>query len=151
MANWVKYNKGKKRQATDPIDWDNDVFKLIILKTAPSVDPVSAGSLGDTGLEFVSDLVPGTNEVVGTGYARPTCTITVTGPTSGVIAIDASNDPSFAQNAGGFGNGQYAVLFKDKGGADTANPILYAADFGAVFGNVAGPLTLTLNGIVDIS
>jgi hypothetical protein len=142
MATLTLYNKFKKREITEPIDWDTNSFTLLLLK------PAHTPSTGDAGHEFIADV--DANEVTGTNYARKPLTITVGGPTSGVVAIDASNDPSYAQDAGGFSDARYGIVAKDTGN-DATSALVGIVDFGVSVGNVAGPLTVQVNGIIDRS
>lgn len=144
MATWAFYNKWKSRQLNGNASnfASATAVKLIIIKTSPTVVPTSGGSLGDTGLAFVSDLVPGTNEVSGTNYARTAFgTMTVSAPSSGVVTVSGTSI-TFAQSAGGFANGEYGVLADVSSGVDSTSPVIMAVDFGATFGNVAGALTI---------
>lgn len=144
MAAWSFYNKWKSRQLNGNASnfASATAVKVIIIKTSPTVVPTSAGNLGDTGLAFVSDLVPGTNEVTGTNYARTAFgTMTVSAPASGVVTVSGTSI-TFAQSGAGFSNGQYLVLADVSSGLDTTSPVIAAVDLTTTFGNVAGALTI---------
>lgn len=86
-----------------------------------------------------------TNEVTGTGYTAGGATLA--SPTvvdsAGTITFDAA-DITWAQNAAGFSNARYMVIYKDTGTAATSTLVGYI-DFGADKGNVAGDLIIQFN------
>ncbi|MEO7481096.1 MAG: hypothetical protein ABIT70_10840 [Sulfuriferula sp.] len=98
--------------------------------------------------QFYGDLVPATNEVVGTNYtargnaaATPTWTMNA----SGVITFSATNPAIWLQNAAGFSLGRRAILYYDTGVDTTSGLVGYSDDFGANSGNVAGDFSVAFN------
>lgn len=93
-----------------------------------------APSVTNSGVQFVAD-VTGTNaEVTGTGYARQTLTgVTVTNDGSVNTQVDWSfANITFAQNAAGFTNARYAILYTTQiGTADASWPVIAVCDLGA--------------------
>jgi hypothetical protein len=114
MATWTFYNKWKKRQLSTATDFSAGNIQFLLLKAGTLIGgqtPVNAANTGDSGNAFVSDLVPGTNEVTGTNYARTALgTQGLSGPTSGVVTF-AGAGVTYAQSGAGFTNAQYVVLF----------------------------------------
>lgn len=144
MASWSFYNKWKSRQLNgNATNFSSaTAVKLILIITSPSVVPTSGGSLGDTGLAFVSDLVPGSNEVTGTNYARTAFgTMTVSAPSSGVVTVSGTAI-TYTSSGSGFSNAQYLVLADVSSGSDATSPVIMAANIGTTFGNTAGNLTI---------
>jgi len=91
---------------------------------------------------FWSDAVA--NEVSGTGYTAGGETLANLSVTraAGVITVTA-DDPSWAQNAAGFANGRYLIIYADTGVAATS-PLVSYTDAVSDVGNVAGPLNITI-------
>lgn len=96
-----------------------------------------------TGVQYVADVTSGNAEVTGTGYARQTlASITVAFGSGDDVDYGFANI-TFSQNAGGFSNGRYGVLFYDTGGADLTNPVIAILDFGQTVSVVGGDLVLS--------
>jgi len=148
MALIAKYNKflltqmnggidttgGSTSGAARVVDFDTDTIK-VMLTTATYVPNAATQSTK----------VSVTNEVTGTGYTAGGATLatkTVT-DTTGTITFDA-DDVTFTQNAAGFSNARYAVIYKDTGTAATSTLVGWV-DFQADKGNVAGDLILQWN------
>lgn len=120
------------------IDFDSDTIKCALVVVGAGIPSTSK-----TGIQFVSD-VTGTNaEVTGTGYARQTLAALT-------VAFGAGDDVdwsftaiTFLQNAAGFTNARYGVIFKDTGGADSTNPVICIIDLNATISVVPGDLVLT--------
>jgi hypothetical protein len=119
--------KLKKSQAngSEVIDFDTDTIKAMIVQAGSGMPDTSK-----TGVQYVSDVTAANTEVTGTGYARQAITgSTVAFDATGTTIVDWSfGDITFAQNAAGFANGAYIILYKDKGGADSANPVIGVGD-----------------------
>jgi hypothetical protein len=141
---WTFFNKNKNFIASG-INLNNGQIKVLLLKAGTligGVAPTAAANVGDAGLQYVADLVPGTNEVSGTNYARTAFgSQGVSGPVSGVWTF-AGTGPSYAQSASGFNNGQYAVAFDDSGASDATKKLIAIDDLGGSVGNVAALLQL---------
>ena len=141
MATLVFYNKFKEAQldgssTNTPIDFDTDTIK-VGLTTSTYVPNAATDAFWST---------PEANEVVGTNYTAAGTAIgslTVT-ESAGVVTVDGA-DVTWLQNAGGFANARFAVIYKDAGGATTADPLVGYIDFTADKGNVSGDLTIQWN------
>lgn len=122
---------------SEVVDFDTDLIKMMLVVAGAGIPSTSK-----TGVQYVSDVTSTNAEVTGTGYARQTMTCSV--------AFGAGDDVDFSfptvtflQNAAGFTNARYGVVLKDKGGADSANPVLAIIDLNAVISVVPGDLTLS--------
>ena len=130
--------------ANGVIDLDTDTIKVMLLTNTE----VPATDTDD----FIDDFVA--NEVAtGSSYSAggPTVSPTVSTPSSGVITIDMA-DLVIAQDATGFTDARYAVLYKDSG-VDSTSPIFAWANLGADKSIVGGSLTLAIDaaGIFTVS
>ena len=114
-------------------------LKLAIVTASYTVDQAAH--------DFWNDV--SANEVSGTGYtaggntcASPTWT---DGGAGGDVTFDANDPAVWSQNAAGFSNGRYAILYYDTGTSSTSRLVGYSANFGADAGNVAGDFSVTFN------
>ena len=108
-----------------PINFGSDTLKCLLVVVGGGIPATTK-----TGIRYVSD-VTGTNaEVTGTGYARQTLTaVTVAYDGTATTQVDFSHAAiTFSQNAAGFTNARYVILYKDAGGADSANPVFLVFD-----------------------
>lgn len=123
------------------LDWSADTIKMALVKSAANPDEAVH--------DFWNDL--NTHEVSGTGYTAGGQTLT--GKTenlvSGVGRFGASDPTGYTQNAGGFADARYAVLYKDTGTASTS-PLICFADLGGNVGNVSGALTFNFDTTNDL-
>ena len=122
------------------IDLANDTLKFMLLRVGYVPDAATD--------EVIADLVPGTNEVSGTGYAAGgiAATITVVND-AGTIRVTAS-DLIIAQNAGGFTDARTWVLYQEHGTpADANNKLVCWGDFGADKSIVTGSLTVDFENV----
>lgn len=98
--------------------------------------------------QFYTDVVPGTNEVTGTGYtARGNACATPgwTGPDgAGLLTFDASDPATWSQNAAGFTLGRRAIIYFDTAVNGTSTLVAYSDDFGADVSNVAADFSIAL-------
>ena len=138
---WVAFHKWKQAQLDGqsqpnaPVDFNNDSIALLLLKS--TADP--ATNVGTW--EDVADAVASSAEVTGTNYARKDLagvTVTLSG---GTVTVDASDPTAYAQDASGFDDARYAILYK-KATADASAPVIAYYDFGSNKGNTTGSLTL---------
>lgn len=148
MATISKYNKflltqmnggndttgSSTASAARVVDFDTDTLKVMLTTSAYTPSATAHAAKNSV-----------TNEVTGTNYTAGGATLgTVTVVDStGTITFDAA-DTSWTQNAGGFTNARYAVIYKDTGTAATSSLIGWI-DFGADKGNVSGDLILQWN------
>ncbi|MDM0042156.1 hypothetical protein QTI05_24170 [Variovorax sp. J22R193] len=116
------------------VDFDSDTIKVSL-----HTSTYSPSATGHAAYNSV------TNEVTGSGYTSGG--ITLTSPTvvdtAGTIAFDAA-DITWSQNASGFTNARYAVIYKSTGTAATSTLIGWI-DFVADKGNVSGDLVMQWN------
>lgn len=92
--------------------------------------------------DFRDDL--GANEVSGTGYTaggQQLDNITVTMDGSGNVKVD-TDDETFLQNAAGFTNARYAIVYKRLGGAASADRLIAYGNLASDKGTVAGDLII---------
>lgn len=136
---WNLYDQFRLRQhESTGIDLEAVTVKVAIVTSAYTPDQ----NLHD----FWSDV--SANEVSGTGYtaggnAAATPTVTLSG--AGLVTFDAADPAAWAQDAGGFTNGRRFIVYADSGVASTSLLIAYSDAEASDFGNVDGPVTLTLN------
>lgn len=116
------------------VDFDTDTIKVML--TTSAYTPSATGHAAKNSV---------TNEVTGSGYTAGGATLTSLSVTdsSGTITFDAA-DVTWSQNASGFTNARYAIIYKDTGVAATSTLIAYI-DLGADKGNVDGDLILQFN------
>ena len=132
MAALTKYQKFIKNHflGVAPVKFDGTENISVALCTSAYVPDASA----HTNLSHI------TNEVTGTGYARKQLTGIVPTETNGVFTFDAA-DVTWLQNASGFTNARYAIVFKS--GADGANsPLIGYMDLGGDKGITGGDFSI---------
>ena len=138
MPTWNTFDKFKTASlnGVDTVDFDTDTLKIALITStlAPNADTH----------DFWNDL--STNEVSGTNYTAGGEALTTKAVTeaAGTVTFD-SDDVSWTQNAAGFSNARYAVLYKDTGTPATS-PLILWLDFGADKGNTAGNLSIQMAG-----
>ena len=148
MAAIAKYNKflltqmnggqdttgGSTASAARVIDFDTDTLKIML---------VTAAYTPNAGTHAVKASV--TNVVVGAGYTAGGVALTgvTLVETSGTIVLDA-NDITWAQNASGFTNARYAIIYKDTGSAATSTLFAYS-DLGGDKSTVSGDFIFQFN------
>lgn len=134
----AKLVKSQMINAGPQIKFDTDTLKCMVVVAGSGIPSTSK-----TGVQYVSD-VTGTNaEVTGTGYARQTLSSVTVAFGSGDDVDFSFANITFAQNAAGFTNGRYGVIFKDAGGADSGNPVVAILDLNATVSVVGGDLVLS--------
>ena len=128
MASLI-FNKALEAWARGSIDFDTDTFKRMLTTSGYSENK-------DTH-DFRDDV---TNEVAGTGYSAggATCSVTVT--------LDTANDRvdiAFATTTWTTSTitARKAVVYKSRGGAASADEVIYVNDFGADVSTTAGTFT----------
>jgi hypothetical protein len=117
MANGV-YNKAKAEIAKNTIDLDGSTLKVMLVKSTYTFDPdhdfVDNGGAND----------PIDHEISVSGYSRQTLTTkVVTQDNTNDFAYLDADDTVFSALASGQTVGG-AVLYRDAGGADSANPCI---------------------------
>lgn len=123
-------------EAKGAVDFDTDSFKVMLLTSSytPNKDTHTKRS----------DL---TNEVVGTGYTAGGAAATVT-----VGAVDTANDRVDITLGGASWTtatitARYAAYYKARGGASSADELVYINDFGSDVTSTAGTFTLNASTI----
>ena len=148
---WVVYGKYIENLFTQavPVDFDDNSTTTVKIALATS----SYSPNIDTDQYWTA----GSNyEVTGSNYTTKgnSCdNKTVSSPSSGVVTVDADDPAVWSQDAAGFSDARYAIMFKDTGTSNNS-PLVAYYDLGTNQGNVAGDLTLTLdaaNGIFTAS
>ncbi len=132
---WVPHSAPVERQhdGTQSIDYDSVVGGTVIkigIVTESVIDP-------DTDTLFTGLTAVGT----ATAWTGPvTLANTTFALATGDGVFDADDIAQIAQDAGGFTNGRSLVIFED------VNKFIICHEIAAaVFGNVAGPITITFN------
>lgn len=130
MASFI-FSSAVRDEAVGNIDYDSDVFGVMLLTDAATPNKDTWAKRSDV-----------TNEVVGTGYTAGGATVTVS-----VGAVDTANDRvdiSLGGNtwANASITARYAVYFKKRGGAATADELVAVNDFGANVTSTAAAFAL---------
>lgn len=130
MASFV-FNSALRDEAVGNIDYDTDTFKVMLLTSAATPNKDTWAKRSDV-----------TNEVTGTGYTAGGAAATVT-----VGAVDTANDRveitlGGASWAASTITARYAVYYKSRGGAATADELIAVNDFGADVTSTNGTFTL---------
>lgn len=140
MATIVKYHTWQEfvLDGTSVVDWDTDTIKVALTTSAYTPDTATHSYFSSV-----------TNEVSGDGYLAGGAVIgnISVSQTGGVTTVDG-DDVSWLQEAAGFTNARYAVIYKDTGTPATSLLIGYI-DLLSDRGNVNGTLSLQwhVNGI----
>ncbi|AMO36616.1 hypothetical protein [Thauera humireducens] len=130
MTSFV-FNSALRDEAVGNIDYDTDTFKVMLLTSAASPNKDTWAKRSDV-----------TNEATGTGYPAGGAAATVT-----VGAVDTANDRveitlGGAAWAASTITARYAVYYKSRGGAATADELIAVNDFGADVTSTNGTFTL---------
>ena len=125
------FNSAIRDEAVGNIDYDTDTFGVMLLTSAATPNKDTWAKRSDV-----------TNEVVGTGYTAGGATVTVT-----VGAVDTANDRVDITLGGNtWANAtitaRYAVYYKKRGGAATADELVAVNDFGADVTSTAAAFAL---------
>jgi len=146
------FNKFKKAQldgaaplSSMPVDFDTDTIKLAVLTAEPDTgdsstdehwDDVSADQVSTGGTEYTGPVTLGSVNIT---------------LSSGVVSVDYA-DVVINQDASGFSNGTWVVVFKDTGTPATS-PLILKGELGTAKGNTGGSLTFSwhTNGLFQLS
>lgn len=122
------------------IDFDTDTLKCMIVQAGSGIPSTSK-----TGVQYVSDVTATNTEVSGTGYSRQTLSgVTVAFDGTGTTLVDFSfSDITFTQNAAGFSNGAYVILYKDVAATDSSSPVFLVFDPNQTLSVTGGDLVLS--------
>lgn len=131
MANFV-YGSAKLDLVVSNIKLDTDTLKVMLVTA--TYTPVNTHTKR-------SDI---TNEVVGTGYTAGGTAVTGQSATrsGGVVTFTCSNLSWATATITARG----AVFYKARGGASSADELLYYADFGADITSTAAAFNVVING-----
>ncbi len=119
MASFI-FNSALADEAKGAIDFDTDSFKVMLLTSSASPNKDTWAKRSDV-----------TNEVSGTGYTAGGAAVTVT-----VGSVDTAND-RVDVSLGGYTwttatiTARYAVYYKARGGASSADELVVVIDFGS--------------------
>jgi hypothetical protein len=130
MASFI-YNSALFDEAKGSIDYDTDTFKVMLCTSTYTPNKDTHTKRSDV-----------TNEVTGTGYTAGGNTITVT-----VAAVDTTNDRVDITLGGTTWTtatitARYAVYYKARGGASSADELVAVNDFGSDVTSTAATFTL---------
>lgn len=134
MASFL-YNSAKVKIFTGVIDLDTDTFKVMLLTSSYTPDRDSH--------VFRSDL---TNEVSGTGYTAGGATlasVTVTQDNTNDRAVFDAADTTWSSST--IAAARYAVIYKSRGGAASADELVCLIDFASDRSSDGGPFTISWN------
>jgi hypothetical protein len=117
MASLI-FNSALRDEAVGSLDYDTDTFKVMLLTSTATPNKDTWTKRSDV-----------TNEVTGTGYTAGGATATVT-----VAATDTANDRVVITLGGAAWTtstitARYAVYYKSRGGASSADEIIALVDF----------------------
>ena len=133
MASLI-YNSAIRDEATGAIDYDTDTFYAMLVTSAYTPDKDTHAKRSAV-----------TNEVTGAGYTAGGQAVTAT-----VAAVDTANDrvvitfashnwPTATITARG------EVVYKRRGGASSADELVYYNDFGSDITSTAGTFTVAVS------
>ena len=116
-------------QYIDFTDHAGSTFKMLLV-----VAGSGAPNVTNSGVQFVADVTGSNAEVTGTGYSRATLSgVAVTNDGTTNTQVDWNwSTVTFAQNASGFTNARYAVIYTTQlGSADASYPVVCIIDLGS--------------------
>lgn len=130
MASFI-CNSAVRDEATGAIDYDSDTFKVMLLTSSATPNKDTWAKRSDV-----------TNEVSGTGYTAGGAAVTVT-----VGSVDTTNDRVDITLGGATWStatitARYAVYYKSRGGASSADELVAVNDFGSDVTSTAATFTL---------
>jgi len=141
---WVAFHKWKQGTLDGsaapnvPVDFDAASALGILLLTS-AVNPASHVATWQDVTEMLS--TASVAEVTGSDYARKPLSGNDATLSAGTVTVDASDPAAYSQNASGFSDARYAILY-GKDASDASAPVIAYYDLGANKGNVTGTLTL---------
>lgn len=134
MADLI-YNSAIDDMARGAIDFDTDTFKIMLVTSSYTPDKDTHDRRDDV-----------TNEVTGTGYSTGGSTIACT------VTKDTANDKVTLQFASTSWpsstiNARAAVVYKSRGGASSADELVFYNDFDADVSTTSGTFTVAASTI----
>lgn len=136
MATITKYNTWNENvnNGVNPIDWDTDTIKIALATASYTPNAESHVNFSDI-----------TNEVTGAQYTAGGETVAgITVTRVGATTTVSGSNVSWTQDAGGFTNARYGIIYKDTGVAATSQLVGYI-DFVTDKGNTIDPFQITWN------
>lgn len=123
----VIYNSALRDEATGAVDYDTDTFYAMLVTSAYTANKDTHTKRSDV-----------TNEVTGTGYTAGGMAVTAS-----VAAVDTANDRvviTFAAHSWTTATiaARGEVIYKRRGGASSADELVYYNDFGSDKTSTAG-------------
>lgn len=142
MAAFSKYTNFLLNQTNgNAVNFATDTIKCMLLTSSYSPNLNS-----DT---WYNDIYA--NEVTGGGYtARGVQLTSQSIALSGTTVNFNAAAVSWVQNASGFTNAQYAVIYKDTG-TNTSSPLIAVLNFGATYSNQVAAFSVLLNSTPIVS
>lgn len=139
MATWQLYDTFRKKQVqgNGQIDLAAVTLKIAWVTSAYVPD--------QNAHDFWSDA--SANEVSGNNYTaggNTVANVTITMNASGLVTVDGDDPATWLQDAAGFSNGRFTILYRDTGVATTSELIAYA-DHTTDQGNTTADLTVQLD------
>ena len=136
-GDWVTFEEFSLDVGSKVHDLANDTLKLLLINN--STAPTAADATPRLA-DYVGNEVDSTSG----GYSANGIALTSSGYTEagGVSTLDDSGNISLAQDASGFTNAYWGVLYNDTAAADQAIGYL---DLGGPVSEVAGAITITWN------
>lgn len=128
----VIFNSFKRDIANGSIDLDTDTIKVMLTTSAYTPNQDTHAKRSDV-----------TNEVTGTGYTAGGATLankTVTADNTNNRGVFDADDTSWAAATI---TARYAVLYKSRGGAASADELIAAIDFGSDQTSTGGTFAIT--------
>jgi hypothetical protein len=144
MAVWQPYDAFKTAQHNgNALDFDSGTTLKLALVTSSYTPNRATHDFWD---DVVANEVSGTNYPAG-GVALTTKTLTIS---NNILTFDA-DDITINQDAGGFTNARYAILYNDDPGGDASSRLVAYNDLVSDRGNVSNNLLLQFtNGIFTV-
>lgn len=142
QGDMIIFDKGFEAGHQNGWDWNTDVFKLGIVDD--TITPTTETALPAWGTGGTTDLSANEVSTGGTSYTGP---ITLAGTSfsevsDGVFEFDFTSPSQLAQDASGFTDGYWAIIYND---TDTNDLAICAIDLGGPISLVGGSLTITFN------
>lgn len=131
----VIFNSFKRDIMNGSIDLDTDTIKVMLCNNSYVPDQDAHTKRSDV-----------TNEVSGTGYTAGGATLatkTVTVDNTDNEGVFDADDPSWSSSS--IPAARYAVYYKSRGGAASADELLFAIDFGSDYTSSSGTFTVQHN------
>lgn len=144
MASFIPAKLAKSQvDGTGVVNFSIDTIKVMVVVAGTGIPATSK-----TGVQYVADVTATNAEVTGTGYARNTLaglTLAFDGTLTNAVDWSFTTlSPAFSQNAAGFTNGRYIIVFKEPAvtPTDANRQVLLIGDPGVTLSAVAGQIDI---------